>query len=437
MPVDSTYHKYYDALQSAYGKDGSVEKGSFTLGYDDFKTKLANEGYAQKIYGALNSAYGPQGAAEKNAFTLGFNDFYSKLGRSNITQPSTTPQESPAPQPDHIKDMIKTSADNIHEELTGNNDLIHGLVKKSKERNQMAEDMSRLAQQPRSDMPMTGAQAAAQRLTPAQQKITVNNDEIDAYSKNTQEDNSAARAFLKNISELKPDKAKKIKSSLYALDAISRNPNDPAVAQKVYDNVQKIQQGDLDYHIQSAQLVKPENFVHSAITGWKQKTKALNDYDVFNNATPAQAITELEKRRASYDPNEPVPVPSNLFSQLTEGLANQPLKGLIAGKVAGAATTLTENPEFAPAVDKFVAAAVSGNDFRKMSYSNALQKYYNELRTQGTPEQQAYDTANKQARDESQVDAVANAAMMYVGGKIGEGALPPLNLSNGFKSAIV
>lgn len=87
MPVDSsTYQKYYNALQQAYGQDGAVEKGAFNLGYDDFKTKLANQDYAQKIYGALQQAYGQDGAVEKGAFTLPFQDFYSKVQR---------PQENP------------------------------------------------------------------------------------------------------------------------------------------------------------------------------------------------------------------------------------------------------------------------------------------------------------------------------------------------------
>jgi|GEM_PF-4640122 len=437
MPVDSTYHKYYDALQNAYGKDGSVEKGSFSLGYDDFKTKLSNQGYAQKIYSALNSAYGPQGVAEKNAFTLPFNDFYSKLSGRTSTTPNAPSAPPPAAPPDHIKDMIKTSTDNLHEELTNNNDLIPGLVKKQKEQNKMSDNLTNLESQPRSDQPMTSAQMDAQRLAPKQSPITVDKDEVAAYGQNIQDNNTAARAFLKHIADSKPDKAAKIKSSTYVMDAISRNPNDPAVAQKVYENAQKIQQGDLDYHIQSGQLVKPENALQSALTGWRQKNKELNDYDTFSNATPQQAISELEKRRAAYDPNNPIPVPNGFFSQLTEGLANQPFKGLVAGKIGGIATTLTDNPELAPAVDKFLTAAVSGNDFRKMSYANGLQQHYNDLRNQGTPADQAYEIANKQARDESQVDAVANAAMMYVGGKIGEGSLANLSLSNGFKSAVV
>jgi len=290
--------------------------------------------------------------------------------------------------------MIKTSTDNLHEELTNNNDLIPGLIKKQKEQNQMSDNLINLESQPRSDQPMTSAQMDAQRLAPKQSPITVDKDEVAAYGQNIQDNNTAARAFLKHIADSKPDKAAKIKSSTYVMDAISRNPNDPAVAQKVYENAQKIQQGDLDYHIQSGQLVKPENALQSALTGWRQKNKELNDYDTFSNATPQQAISELEKRRAAYDPNNPIPVPNGFFSQLTEGLANQPFKGLVAGKIGGIATTLTDNPELAPAVDKFLTAAVSGNDFRKMSYANGLQQHYNDLRNQGTPADQAYEIAN-------------------------------------------
>lgn len=83
-----------------------------------------------------------------------------------------------------------------------------------------------------------------------------------------------------------------------------------------------------------------------------------------------------------------------------------------------------------------MTAAVSSDDFRKMSYANGLQQNYNELRNQGMAPEDAYTKANELAKQQSYVDAASGGAMMLVGGKIGETPLPKFNLSEGFVNSL-
>lgn len=325
----------------------------------------------------------------------------------------------------------------LHDELINNNDLIAPLIKKQKQQNLAAENLTGFAGRPRSDQPTTSVQQLASSLAPKTQEPEVTDQDVASFQQNITTNEEAGRAFLHHVADTAPEKAKSIQAALYTADAAKRTESNPNKSAKVLQNAKKIEQGKLVYGIQGGVLQKPEDAWESIGTGLKEKNKAFEDYDLFSKGTPEQSIAELEKRRSEHDPDEAVPVPSGMVSSFTGGMASQPLRGLIAGKVAGGATLLIPGgEEFAPAVDKFVTAAQSGDDFRKMSYAHGLQKYYNQLRNEGLDEKAAYEKANGQAKDESMVDALSGAAMMYAGGKIVEVPLPRFSLSEGFKSAV-
>jgi len=350
---------------------------------------------------------------------------------TNIPRP--TPKMLPGTTADHLKAVQDKAAQHLNAEFQSNQDIIPDIIHKQKARAAEQQRLLQYSQQPKTDQPLTAAQQSAQQLAAPVPQVQITPEDVQAFQQNLQNNEQAARGFLHNIADKKPDKAKQIQVSLYVADAANREQN----ASKILHNAQQIEKGKLTYNIQGGHLMKPEDAWESIATGLQEKNKGFADYSLFTSLAPEDAIKELEKRRAEYDPDEPTPVPKGFVSELTGGMAAQPLKGLLAGKAVGAATAMVPGAEeFAPATDKFVSAAVSGNDFRKLSYANALQKYYNQLRNEGMSPEDAYKQANGQAKDESAVDAISGAAMMYMGGKIGEMPIPKFSLAQGYKTAL-
>src|SRR6202453_2835873 len=371
------------------------------------------------------------------------------IDNSKFQQPMAR-DNTPVQQPVQPKvDLTQTTADQlakkqalaqtvIQKELTSNPDVARKVINQEKQQNQFQQGIDDFMSKPLSDQPLTNAQKEANRLTPVQPTPTASDQDVTDFLNLAQTDPNAVRGFLNHIIDQKPDKAPALKSAVYVNDAAARATADPTKAGKILQNAQQIEKGQLDYSPTNGLLTKPEGVWESIASGAAQKTKAFQDYDTFANATPEQAIQELEKRRAAYDPDEPIPAPKGFLASKASVLAAQPIKGLVAGKVAGGVTGLIPGAkEFAPAADQFVSAAVSSNDFRKMSYANSLQQNYNQLRNEGMSPQDAYQKANGQAKDESMVDAIAGGAMMYGAGAIGEIPLPKFSLSAPFTSTLV
>jgi hypothetical protein len=388
-------------------------------------------------------------------------DFKKKYSTSTVNLPhqdyrspirQAVPRESMGQQPVVPKSVpTETTADQftkkhaealgvLHNELAGNPDIVPGIIKKQRAKAMADQNLTNFAERPRSDQPLTAPQQDAIAFQPKHPDEPVTPEDVNTFLEGAKTDPTLGRAFLQHVAQNKPDKAKSIQAATYINDAANRLQNEPGGDQKqgkVFQNAQKIAKGELHYDVQSGVLTKPEDVWHSIATELQQKNKAFADYDLFSSASPDQAIQELEKRRSEHDADEPVPVPEGFVGELAGGMAGQPFKGLAAGKVAGGVTALIPGgQEFAPAVDRFVSAAVSSNDFRKMSYAHSLQQNYNQLRNDGLSPEDAYKKANGQAKDESMVDAVAGAAMMYGAGAIGELKLPSFNLSGGYVNAV-
>lgn len=349
--------------------------------------------------------------------------------------PKEVPTKTTAEQ---LADLHTQAQQTLKNELTNNNDIVPQIIKKQKDQAQAAENLTQFAERPRSDQPMTDAQKFAATVQGQAPPVQVAPDEVNNFIQTAQNDPTAARAFLSHVASAKPEKAQAIQSAMYTHDAMERSGNDPSKAGKIFQNAEGVGSGKLTYDVQSGQLQKPEDTWESIKTGLKSKNQAFADYDLFNNTTPDKAIQELEKRRTEFDPEEPIPVPKGFISGIAGGAASQPIKGMVVGKVTGGAFGLIPGAEeFAPAVNKFMTAAVSSGDFQKMSYANELQKNYNDLRNQGVAPEVAYSQASQAAKKQSYVDAASGAAMMFAGGKIGEMKLPAFSLSEGFTNAVV
>lgn len=437
---------------------------------DSFKKTLSDDKTAQQYYSYLKTkGFDAPPTYDSFSKTLGIKKNAGFAGTLAEAKPPKAVSEStgiPKPQmsADRGKPTLQAFAekhaaaqDLLHQELSGNNDIVPGIVSKMKAATKASDNLTNLANNPASDQPATGAQLAGQTLQAsdkananfqnilamkgAPEAGQVSPEDVNAFIETAQKDPDAGRGFLQHISTEKPEKKKAIQAAMYTTDAanrISQEPDGEQKTGKILDNVHQIEKGNLTYNPQTGSLQKPENVWESIGTGLKAKNKAFDDYHLFNNASPGEAIGELEKRRKEFDPDEPIPVPAGLAGELSGGLASQPIKGLIAGKLAGAGTALIPGAEgYAPVADKFISAAVSSNDFRKITYAHSLQQNYNQLRNEGMSPEDAYHKANGQAKDESMVDAVAGAAMMYGAGAIGELKLPNFAAAEGFKDAVV
>lgn len=416
---------------------------------DSFKRTLSDENTARQYYTYLKqNKFDAPPTYDSFSRTLGASnsaeipklDYRTPVRQQMANSNAQTPNvPAKAPTESTVDQLAKKHAlaqTVIQKELGQNQDVAAGIIKDQKFRNQSSDDLTQLMQQPRSDQPQTNPQVDANLATPAQQPAAATNQEVTGFLQNAQSDPNAGRGFLSHVIAQKPDKANVLKSALYVNDAIQR-AQDEGKATKVLQNAQGIEKGQLDYSPTSGLLTKPEDVWQSIASGAKQKTQAFKDYNLFSNATPQQAIDELEKRRKDYDPDEPVAAPSGFLASTAQGLASQPIRGMLAGKVVGGATALIPGAEpLAPAVDKFVAAAQSGDDFRKMTYANSLQQNYNQLRSEGMAPEDAYQKANGQAKTESLVDAVGGAGMMLGAGAVGDIKLPKFSLSAGYTAAL-
>lgn len=217
----------------------------------------------------------------------------------------------------------------------------------------------------------------------------------------------------KDIAKSDPQKAKELISDVYRLD----RQNDPSKDEKISKNVDKIKEGEYDYDVVKGQLVKPENFFQSLVTGFKEKSEAFDDYSVYRSGDE-KAIMDRINERLKYDPDKATPVPSGGFitgslSEMARMAGGQPLKPLVGGFVSG---TLA-GPEAGAAA----AAAISSPEMYKLAFGSALPGNYQALRkenpnlTDSEVLQKAIDLTHNQAN----IDALSGAAMGALGAKVG------------------
>jgi len=239
MPVDNgAYQKYYGALQQAYGQNGALEKGAFTIGMDDFKRKMADSSYAQKIYGALSNAYGDSGKLEKGAFTLPFNDFYSKVSaptkaqaqpaaKSIIDQslfhiPKQATEATPSlviPKPtgqtleEAHADQIQKASNNLVQTFNANKDkAINKII--STDFKQQQDHLNSSYQNG-----MIDEKAYNERRKQLFNKIVNPATEIGNFKQDLATNQGKVRQIVHEIAKSDPEKAGQLKADMYLLDS--------------------------------------------------------------------------------------------------------------------------------------------------------------------------------------------------------------------------
>lgn len=441
MPVDSsTYQKYYNALQQAYGKNGAVEKNAFNLGFDDFKQKLANQDYAQKIYGALDQAYGKQGAVEKDAFTLPFQDFYGKVSRSSSApnQPAPQPSQPPPTAPD-ISDIFRQQpreSSNIPSvNLPGATPSATAIDQHSKEIDRAANNLTQTFNQNK-DKAITGLvrddfKQQQDRLNSAYQNGIVDEKtfqdgqnklfnrmvnpgaDIANFKQEMAADPSKVRHVVDVIAKNNPDKANQIKADMYLMDSKNR----PEKSTMILHNANAIANGNgLDYDIKQGVLKGQEGFFQSLGQGFSERNRMMNDYGFYTSETPDKIINKLEGQRASYDPDLPVNMPYGIGGHLGQAIGQN---GIATAKasLAGSASSLI--PVVGEIASPWVASAAVSPEFYKTGYVASLENNYHQLRNQGLNPQEALSKAQERAAFDAKVDVAQGVIGTAVGARIG------------------
>lgn len=113
--------------------------------------------------------------------------------------------------------------------------------------------------------------------------IPVSPEEVQSFKERMSTDLGTTRMALnqkaKDLSAKDPIASKQLKADVYRLD----RQNDPTSDKKITENIDKINNGEYDYDINSGQLVKPQGFFGSLMTGYKEKVQAFKDADVYGS----------------------------------------------------------------------------------------------------------------------------------------------------------
>lgn len=265
---------------------------------------------------------------------------------------------------------------------------------------------------------------AQQLESQLRQGITVAPKEISDFKTGMATDPAMARMALnqkaKDLAKKDPNAAKQLKGDLYRID----RQNDPSKDNKISENIDKINSGEYDYDITHGQLVKPQGFLGSLVTGYKEKVDAFDDYDVYKTGDK-DAILKRINERTKYDPDKAIPVSeegwlSHPLGEMGRAFGGLPLKPLIAGAIAG---------RLGPQAGAAATAAVSVPEMYKLTFGSALPHNYDALKKQNPTLseeevlQKAIDLTDKQAN----TDAAVAGAMGGLGAKAG---FEPTGLKN-------
>lgn len=327
----------------------------------------------------------------------------------------------------------------INEELENSDDVIRKMIRSGRYQQAQQQGYNQFAEKPRSDMPATAMLANIKnRVIPpetATQDQPVTPEEVYAKRDEIFNDQQQVRNLVNQIAIHKPEKSKELQTAMYAADAMQRMKEKPDIGIKVNENLHQLEKGNLKYNAVTGQLNEEEGFLPSIVTGVRERTKQLNDYDLFQ--IPDNDLMEImEQRRKNVDPDNPVKVPKGAgeigqmlgmeWSSLLQGIAINTAGTLAAGATGG----------LSRAAAPYLTAAFTAPEYYKRGYATAFERTYNEARAQDKNPEQALALAKAQAETEGKYDAAQGIVASIVGSRIGIKELPKYNLSGTFKNAV-
>jgi hypothetical protein len=332
---------------------------------------------------------------------------------------------------DHTKNTAHAS-NRVNEHLRTIDQSIGNLIYSHKKDLTGRIKSAELGINPRESGPIN--QQASTLESKLREDINVKPEEIEEYKSEMPNNPVMLRKGLaqkvKDLSTADAIQANTLKGDIYRLDRQGSPEKESVIA----NNIEKLKTGEYDYDVVNGQLVKPEGFFSSIVTGFKEKGKAYDDYDVYKSGDEKKIMDRINQRLLQ-DPDKAIPVPKEGFmtEPFAEGgrmLGGLPLKPLIAGGVAGYLSGGTASAA--------AASAVSAPEMYKLTFGSALPHNYAALKKQNPKLsdaevlQQAIDLTDKQAN----ADAVSGAAMGAIGARAALKPSTSLLLQKSVKSAL-
>ena len=134
------------------------------------------------------------------------------------------------------------------------------------------------------------------------QDLPVAPEELQQLKSEIETNEPQARQLVNQIVTQKPQKANVLQTAMYILDASQRlqeieaDPNDleqvakqkeilnnrSVIGTKVFDNLVKLEKGELKYNAQTGQLIKELDFFPALVSGVKERTRQLENYKILN-----------------------------------------------------------------------------------------------------------------------------------------------------------
>lgn len=239
-------------------------------------------------------------------------------------------------------------------------------------------------------------------------------EDIAANKQQTLSNPSQSAKFIKDLN--KPE-ANKDAYRIAAFNDVANDPEGEKRIPRIEKNAEKIGKGEYTYDPQTGVFGKPEGFINSLFSGRTELNKSFDDYSYFKDK-PDASVTDRLNTILKNSLDEPVSVPKNKFAEYGKMAAGQPVKGLLAGAIAGGAATYSGNPEAAPAAFQLASAGVSAIDMYKVGYRNALISNYAQFKQKGLSDQEALNKARPLAEDQANTDAATAAVMGIAAGKM-------------------
>ena len=317
---------------------------------------------------------------------------------------------------------VAQSKERVNAHLGDIDNSVHNLIHEHKQDLQGRIVSEQLGLNPKEVGPINPQ--AQQLESQLRQGITVAPKEVSDFKTGMATDPAMARMALnqkaKDLAKKDPNAAKQLKGDLYRID----RQNDPSKDSKISENIDKINSGEYDYDITHGQLVKPQGFLGSLVTGYKEKVDAFDDYDVYKTGDK-DAILKRINERTKYDPDKAIPVSeegwlSHPLGEMGKAFGGLPLKPLIAGAIAG---------RLGPQAGAAAAAAVSVPEMYKLTFGSALPHNYDALKKQNPTlsEDEVLQKAIDLTDNQANTDAAIAAAMGGLGAKAG---FAPTGLKN-------
>lgn len=351
----------------------------------------------------------------------------------NVSQKGYHPmvQDNAVTIDDHTKNTAHSSS-RVNEHLLNIDHSISNLIYSHKKDLTGRIKSTELGLNPKESGPVN--QQAAVLESKMRQDIPVHAEEIEEYKKEMPTSPAKVRHALsqkaKDLARVDEAQANTLKGDIYRLD----RQGSPEKEETIAKNIKKINEGEYDYDIVNGQLVKPESFFASVVTGFKEKGKAYDDYEVYRSGDEKKILDRINQRLLQ-DPDKAVPVPKEgwITEPLSEGgrmLGGLPIKPLVAGATAG---------YFSGGMASVAAAsAVSSPEMYKLTFGSALPHNYEAIKKQNTniPDTEVLQKAIDLTGEQANADALAGAAMGAIGARVALKPSTSLLLQRSVRSAL-